>query len=95
MTMQELTRYEVAAARVHADRRRVTVKAIDEECRAHDGVGCSPREALPLVRLDRREADGRIGSVVTELRRELSTLDPWMRSEAVRLVRRLMKESAS
>lgn len=95
MTMQELTRYEVAAARVHAGRRRVTVKAIDDECRARDGVGCSPREALPLVRRYRREADGRIREVVDELKRQLATLDPWMASEAMRLVRHSMKGRAS
>jgi hypothetical protein len=83
MTMQELTRYERAALAIHTAGERVTHERIDDWLRAHDGRGCSPREALPLVQRYRRKALERVTMAVEASEKALHPLAGWERAAAL------------
>lgn len=91
MSMQEMTRYEAAAAAIHAAGRRVTVMGVAEWLREHEGRGCSPREALPVARHYRAQADADIERAAIAIAGELERLKPWMRALALKRARKVVR----
>jgi hypothetical protein len=73
------SRYELAAAAIHSAGRRVTIEGIDEWLRAHDGRGCSPREASVIARRYWEQATPAMDGAFHAMAAELAKLEPWMR----------------
>ena len=94
MTMQEMTRYERAALAIHTAGERVTHERMDEWLRHHDGRGCSPREALPLVQRYRGEALARVTAAVQASEKALHPLAGWERAAALLELRKPYRRDA-
>ena len=89
MTMQEqLTRYEEAAAALHAGGQRVTAEGMIEWLRARDGEGCSFRDAMPMVQRYRALTEPRMDEALAALTAKLDELHEWERNMVLTRLRR-------
>lgn len=89
MTMQEqLTRYEEAAAALHANGQRVTAEGMIEWLRARDGEGCSFRDAMPMVQRYRALTEPRMDEALAALTATLDKLPEWERNIVLTRLRR-------
>lgn len=89
MTMQEqLTRYEAAAAALHASGQRVTADAMIEWLRARDGAGCSFRDAVPVVQRYRAITEPRMDEAFAAITGKLDELQEWERNMVLTRLRR-------
>lgn len=88
MMQEQTTRYEEAAAALHAAGQRVTHERMDDWLRARDGRGCSPRDAQPLVERYRSVSTPKIESAYRIAAEALAPLVPFERQTVLARLRK-------